>query len=666
MRQIEIIDLVDESPNIREPTKHNKRFRDQEVIDLVDKSTPSIKESTNLNKRFRGPDAVEKDDKSRYQKRKDNIEPKDQVATNAAKGNTSLLSKSTTKIRRCKSAVQYDIELQGDTQLVTPIRQIKTLPSSPHTMKLRRLIRKIDFDHVNTPEIFLDNNSCLRQCKKRSDPMKSSMESSQTQSLQENSNSNILGSKELMGATHCVKMQKLLSLLNAWGWCEKDIRYFMGSAYTPFYESGKDDDLSWTLQQDDRGGMRYDTFFDTYTSEINRGFHTTKDELTELWLSIVEFLEDSLPYGQCPSITIHHSIFLQGVRKNAIESVRLACFSYFERLILFLYPPHTPKAQEFYKSIFVRKPFASANELFNNIDIEMWQFLNELLEDLDVFCSKGSWKTDGSYLQLKLVLLILESDFASWIRCCSHNLELNESRPMLARMLWPDSVGYTNKRVSKVLKSYISTLFILSNASERKNCASKTSLLSSLYRRIIGMIAQFIDICDKKKVQNNLKQELIKSFMISLHQRESSTSNTLSDTVICSQLYCLKPDWLSAAIAGSIMNTIFKTTCRNTQSSPNDLYCYLYPLRTVVSQMEEAKKILTVKKSFNESLSGGKDTLSAQSKVLESCDNISSSKKGESFSSEKLEIQALIKQPNGVNNSKKTNANNRNQYGKRT
>lgn len=181
---------------------------------------------------------------------------------------------------------------------------------------------------------------------------------------------------------------------------------------------------------------------------------------------------------------------------------------------------------------------------------------------------------------------------------------------------------------------------------------------------MIGLIAQFIDICDKKKEQNYLKRELINSFMISLVKQESSNSNMLTATVIWSQLYYLKPDWLSAAIAKSIMTNIFTNICCNTQLSPkNDSHCYLYPLRTVVSQIEAARKIQTEKNSFNGSLSKRNAAITGISKSVEGCNTQLSSKEGTLLSSPKLEKQTLLKKRNGPNHSSMTDVNKRNQYG---
>ena len=574
------------------------------------------------------------------------------------KSNKGIFNSSTPKIKRCRSyATQNGLGTQDDIDISSPIRKIQSFPTTNHNMKLRRTTRKLDSDE-QTSEVQLDRSSCNANCERSLNSSRSFLNNQNTSRTPKGSK---IGSSELEKATHYVKLQKLFSLLNATEWCDKHIRYFIGSAYRPLYVSNKTEDPSWELLRHETEGMSYNTFFETYTSGMNRGFHTTNDELIELWISILYFLEESISVEQIPSIAINHSILVRGVRKNSNEEVRMMSYSYFERLILFQYPPHTIEAQEFYKKLFIRKNTSFNSEAHPNSEMEMWEFFVELLEDLEaaIIC-KNNCKNSGSYLIFRLVLLILESDLVSWIRCCSHSIELNVYRPMIATLFWPDGVGSNNKRINKIVTTYLSSLFLCADKKRRRHVRNH-SLLNCLYRRLICMIAQMVDIRDKLKEQNEYKEELIKSFTLLLFQQESQICNVPKVAVLWHHLNCLKPDWFSAAISNSLMIHIWKKTCSKYQQDSNNLSNgSLIPLRRNFKQFEEARKIINMK-NIHSGFSDKKiDINSKESNELKTYQNTIGPKiESVMLHMQKCEKEAINKQLNGF-----INVNKRNQYGK--
>ena len=530
-------------------------------------------------------------------------------------------------------------------------------------MKLRRLIRKINFDRQS--EVLLDMNNCRDHCRRGHNSKQSFLSNSDTNtSSRRNSNESILGSDELQRATEYVKMQKLFGLLNAWEWCGKNIKYFLGSSYRSLCVSNEIEDSPWELIQHEHETMSYETFFETYTSGINRGFYTTSDESLELWISILHFLEESLPSNHYPSIAINRSILVHGLRNHSNEAIRIACCSYFEQLILFQFPPHTLKARQFYKSLFVQKQSMESSEFCHN-ELDIWEFFDELLQNVEYsLFSSQSCKINGSILLLQIVLLILESDFTSWVTCCSHSLKLPASWPIIADIFWPNAIGSMNRRVNQILNSYISSICISCDG-KRNRFPRNTFLLNSFYRRILSMIAQIADICDRNKGQNTLKHELVNSFAGPLVQQVSQLPNMLKTYAIWNQLYCLKPDWFSAAISGSIINYFYMKNCSEVKiESKSDRNGSLFPFRLTATQFDETNKILLKKSSISVSLNKGSSMASEKFKKDESNKNTYSSKINHSRLPLKLEQQALQKQRNGGFNKSELNVNKRNQYGK--
>ena len=511
----------------------------------------------------------------------------------------------------------------------------------------------------------LDKNNCREHCRRSHNSEQSFLSKSDTNdSSRRNSNESILGSDELQRATQYVKMQKLFGLVNAWEWCEKNTKYFLGSSYRSLYVSNEIDDSPWELIEPEHETMSYETFFETYTSGINRGFHTTTDESLELWISILHFLEESLPSNHYPSIAINRSILVQGLRNHSNEAIRIACYSYFEQLILFQFPPHTPKARQFYKSIFVQKQPMESSEFCLN-ELEIWEFFEVLLQNVEhsLFSSQNC-KTNGSILLLQIVLLILESDFASWVTCCSHSLKIPASWPIIANIFWPNAIGSMNRRVNQILKSYTSSIYISCDR-KRNRFPRNQFLLNSFYRRILSMIAQVADICDRNKNQNTLKHELVNSFAGPFVQQVSQFSDMLKTYAIWNQLFCLKPDWFSAAISGNIINYFYMKTCSEVKiESQNDRNGTLFPLRLTATQFEESNKILFKKNSTSVSRNEGICMASEELKKDESIKNTYGSKVNHSRLPLKLEQQALKRQRNGGFNKSELNVNKRNQYGK--
>ena len=580
------------------------------------------------------------------------------------RGNTCKSDKRTPTIKRCRSTtIPYDSEKPEHLDIISPVRRIETFPATPNSIKLRRLIRKIHFNEQS--EVLLDKKNCRDHCRRSHDSKQSFLNDSDTNnSSRRNSNESSLGSDELHRATQYVKMQKLFGLVNAWEWCEKNIKYFLGSSYRPQYVSNEIDESPWELIQHEHETISYETFFETYTSGINRGFYTTSDESLELWISILYFLEESLPSDHYHSIAINRSILVHGLRNNSNEAIRIACYSYFEQLILFQFPPHTPKARQFYKSIFVKKQAMESNEFCHN-ELEIWEFFEELLQNVEnsLFISQ-SCKTNGNILLLKTVLLILESDFASWVTCCSHSLKIPTTWPIIANILWQNEIGSINRRVSRILNSYISSIYI--SCDGKRNCFPRNQfLLNSFYRRILSMIAQVADICDRNKEQNTLKHELVNSFAGPLVQQVSQSSKMLKTYAIWDQLYCLKPDWFSAAISGSIMNYFYMKTCPKVKiESKIDRNGTLFPLRLTATQFEEINKILFKKCITSASLNEGSCMASEGLKKDESSKNTYDSEIIHSRLPLKFEQQALKRQRNNVLYKSELNVDKRNQYGK--
>ena len=124
--------------------------------------------------------------------------------------------------------------------------------------------------------------------------------------------------------------------------------------------------------------------------------------------------------------------------------------------------------------------------------------------------------------------------------------------PIIARLFWPGDIGVINIRVESVTKAYLSMVF-LSPVKNTSHCRSSSiTMLSRLLKQIISMLAQFIDIYDRHKEQNIFKQNLVDSFIVLLENFEKNNSY-LSHSRLWMQLYLLKPDWFSAAIARALI-----------------------------------------------------------------------------------------------------------------
>ena len=139
----------------------------------------------------------------------------------------------------------------------------------------------------------------------------------------------------------------------------------------------------------------------------------------------------------------------------------------------------------------------------------------------------------------------------------------------------------------------------------------------------------------------------------------------LKTYAIWNQLFCLKPDWFSAAISGNIIHYFYMKTCSEVKiESQNDRNGTLFPLRLTATQFEESNKILFKKNSTSVSRNEGICMASEELKKDESIKNTYGSKVNHSRLPLKLEQQALKRQRSSGFNKSELNVNKRNQYGK--
>ena len=260
------------------------------------------------------------------------------------------------------------------------------------------------------------------------------------------------------------------------------------------------------------------------SSTAERGLHSTEEEAANLWQSILEFLEGCYSTNACPAVSILHAVLLRGVLKNPNVNVRKAAFSFMQRFILYLYPPHSAASRDVYKKLFVRNPFATSNDLNAFDPTEMWDFFIELIEEAKLEHSVKKGKYSGPLLLLELVLLILQSDLMSWINCSLHSQKLESSLPIIARLFWPGDIGGINIRIESVTKAYLSIVFLSPFKNTSRCRSSSITMLSRLLKQIISMLAQFIDIYDRHKEQNIFKQNLVDSFIVWLENFEKNNS----------------------------------------------------------------------------------------------------------------------------------------------
>jgi hypothetical protein len=532
-----------------------------------------------------------------------------EVAQSDTKDCVSVLQPRRNVIRRSFSAKNTSIISFVDNPIsTTPVCKSISLPKTPtSSLKPKKLIHNIEFKNKNDSIILSPTNSVCRRPPNTSVCLSQSPTCSNESMLSTSSNerNSIIGTEPLKLATKYVQMQKALGLFNSSEWCEKDNKCFMGSLYRVVIENVESDLDTWTFhpEGDYPEDICYQTFFDTYTSASNRGYHSTEEESADLWLGILDFLEDCCSIDECPSIRIVHAILLRGIKENSNENVRQAAFSYVHRLILFQYPPHTLKAREFYKKLFVRNPNSATLDLNNCDPIEMWEFFWNVIEEATQLCDYKSSRKSGQFLMLQIVILILESDFVSYVHCCFHNEKFDSSWPIFTRLFWPDNIGTINNRVRQIVKAYLSLVCRDSSKSAINYRTSNTSFIANLLKKIISMLAQFADIYDRYKEQNNAKRNLVESFVICIEEAENTNSSMLSNAVLWRHLYGLKPDWFSAAVARALSISSLKVLVSDMALIVDIESVYLLlPLRKAIDEMNKIKEYILKEPSISYSL----------------------------------------------------------------
>ena len=496
-------------------------------------------------------------------------------------------------IRRCSSINNKHIANLDDTAYKsTPINKSSSLPITPASSG--RLIRRITFESPNDKTVLLGSASCRRHLTRDLTSSQSSIDSNDTTlSLKENEVHSIIGAEPLKVATHLIQIQKTFNLFNAWDYCEKDRKFFMGSIYRYVKRNMDSEENQWTyVSNNESSGVGcYQMFFETYTSPTTRGFHTTDEESGDLWLAILDFLEDSCSTEECPNIEIIHAILLRGLRGNQNDNVRQAAFSYIQRLILFQYPPHSTRIRDFYKRLFNRNPGATLYDLNKFDPMEMWDFFWELIEESIQVCCYNNEKNSEPFLLLHLVILLIQSDFISWVDCCLHIQNLDSSLPIITQLFWPGEIGCVNMRLKQIIKAYVSVLCLASPKCELNTRRSSASHVASLIRQIISMLAQLVDLWDKNKEQNTFKQNLVDTFVLCLEDSEKNNARCLPQAVLWTQLYILKPDWFSAAIARSLLVKASRfVVSENRSTTMNDSKTLLLSLRKLTEQIDKIKE----------------------------------------------------------------------------
>ena len=492
-------------------------------------------------------------------------------------------------IRRNRS-----IKHQTSTPNNTPVRRISSEPVTIVSLKSNKLVRKLSFEENDSS--FLSAGSICRRnsCMFNTSSQSSTPSSETARKLNGSRPDRPVGVEHFRNTMYKTTLQKTLSLSKGWEWCEYDANMFMGSRYNHMAAAAESEDENWSLLPNENNCQHecFLTFFTTYTSTAERGLHSTEEESANLWQSILEFLEGCYSTNACPAVSILHAILLRGVLKNPNVYVRKAAFSFMQRFILYLYPPHSAASRDVYKKLFVRNPFATSSDLNAFDPTEMWDFFIELIEEAKLEHSVKKGKDSGPVLLLELVLLILQSDLMSWINCSLHSQKLESSLPIIARLFWPGDIGVINIRVESVTKAYLSMVF-LSPVKNTSHCRSSSiTMLSRLLKQIISMLAQFIDIYDRHKEQNILKQNLVDSFIVWLENFEKNNSY-LSHSRLWMQLYLLKPDWFSAAIARALINKTAKRILSGTVPSPlNESQYLLLGLRKSMEEMENIQDLI--------------------------------------------------------------------------
>ena len=492
-------------------------------------------------------------------------------------------------IRRNRS-----IKHQTSTPNNTPVRRISSEPVTIVSLKSNKLVRKLSFEENDSS--FLSAGSLCRRnsCMFNTSSQSSTPSSETARKLNGSRSDRPVGVEHFRNTMYKTTLQKTLSLSKGWEWCEYDANMFMGSRYNHVAAAAESEDENWSLLPNENNCQHecFLTFFTTYTSTAERGLHSTEEESANLWQSILEFLEGCYSTNACPAVSILHAILLRGVLKNPNVYVRKAAFSFMQRFILYLYPPHSAASRDVYKKLLVRNPFATSSDLNAFDPTEMWDFFIELIEEAKLEHSVKKGKDSGPLLLLELVLLILQSDLMSWINCSLHSQKLESSLPIIARLFWPGDIGVINIRVESVTKAYLSMVF-LSPVKNTSHCRSSSiTMLSRLLKQIISMVAQFIDIYDRHKEQNILKQNLVDSFIVWLENFEKNNSY-LSHSRLWMQLYLLKPDWFSAAIARALINKTAKRILSGTVPSPlNESQYLLLGLRKSMEEMENIQDLI--------------------------------------------------------------------------
>ena len=496
-------------------------------------------------------------------------------------------------IRRNRSIKQQNSILE-QTPNNTPVRRISSEPVTIVSLKSNKLVRKLSFEENDSS--FLSAGSICRRnsCMFNTSSQSSTPSSETARKLNGSRSDRPVGVEHFRNTMYKTTLQKTLSLSKGWEWCEYDANMFMGSRYNHVAAAAESEDENWSLLPNENNCQHecFLTFFTTYTSTAERGLHSTEEESANLWQSILEFLEGCYSTNACPAVSILHAILLRGVLKNPNVYVRKAAFSFMQRFILYLYPPHSAASRDVYKKLLVRNPFATSSDLNAFDPTEMWDFFLGLIEDAKLEHSVKKGKDSGPFLLLELVLLILQSDLMSWINCSLHSQKLESSLPIIARLFWPGDIGVINIRVESVTKAYLSMVF-LSPVKNTSHCRSSSiTMLSRLLKQIISMLAQFIDIYDRHKEQNILKQNLVDSFIVWLENFEKNNSY-LSHSRLWMQLYLLKPDWFSAAIARALINKTAKRILSGTVPSPlNESQYLLLGLRKSMKEMENIQDLI--------------------------------------------------------------------------
>ena len=590
-------------------------------------------------------------------------------------------------IRRNRSIKQQTSILEL-TPNNTPVRRISSEPVTIVSLKSNKLVRKLSFEE-NDSSFRSAGSSCRNNsCRFNTSSQSSTPSSDTARKLNDSRPDRRIGVEHFKNTMYKTTLQKTLSLSKGWEWCEYDVNMFMGSRYRHVAAAAESEDENWSLLPNENNCQHecFLTFFTTYTSTAERGLHSTEEESANLWQSILEFLEGCYSTNACPAVSILHAILIRGVLKNPNVNVRKAAFSFMQRFILYLYPPHSAASRDVYKKLFVRNPFATSSDLNAFDPTEMWDFFIELIEEAKQEHSVKKGKDSGPLLLLELVLLILQSDLMSWINCSLHSQKLESSLPIIARLFWSGDIGVINIRVESVTKAYLSIVF-LSPFKNTSHCrGSSITILSRLLKQIISMLAQFIDIYDRHKEQSILKQNLVDSFIVLLENFEKNNSY-LSHSRLWMQLYLLKPDWFSAAIARALIKKTVMRILSGTVPSPlNEFQYLLLGLRKSIEEMEniqdliaksissqhfsnkgglEAKQNSTMKKTVSESNKApnaikdddGKETelVSFATPVKMNMDSVPSS---ERYLSTKSPNSPFLYSPQKINTSS------RNKYGK--